>query len=177
MTRNTKTRKSRWTPLLIAMIVFSASVARAQSGDLPDGRATGDLRTRQRGAASGHRRHLDGHHLHRRPVAHHVRLWRHRDLLGARPGPHPTRVDAHFAPRRLGSPRRKALWLDDVGHLLRPNHGPGAPVPKIRSELTLGSDDEMSARSQVEVLNLQGEVVLSRSATVTFRRIQYEPLD
>ena len=48
---------------------------------------------------------------------------------------------------------------------------------KIRSELTLASDDEMSARSQVEVLNLLGEVVLSRSGTVTSHRIQYEPLD
>ena len=48
---------------------------------------------------------------------------------------------------------------------------------KIRSELTLHSDDEMSARAQAEVLNPQGEVVMSRSATVTYRRIQYEPLD
>ena len=48
---------------------------------------------------------------------------------------------------------------------------------KIRSELTLDSDDEMSGRAQVEVLNPQGDVVLSRSGTSASRRIQYEPLD
>jgi hypothetical protein len=44
-------------------------------------------------------------------------------------------------------------------------------------ELTLDSDDEMSAKAQLDFLDPQGEVVPSRLATVAYRRIQYEPLD
>ena len=75
----------------------------------------------------------------------------------------------HLGGRRYGVTMWDIFYDQTTGQVLQ--------YTKIRSELTLDSDDEMSGRGQVDVLNLQGEVVLSRSATVTYRRIQYEPLD
>jgi len=176
--RNTKTRKSRWTPLLIAMIVFSASVARAQSGDLPDGNEPRE--TFEHGKGGPHQAIVGtwmgitstgvqtlttfgfgGTVIHSVPGQ-------------VRTPPGLTHTSHHGVWRHLGEGRYGVTMWDifydqTTGKVLQ--------YTKIRSELTLDSDDEMSGLGQVDVLNLQGEVVLSRSAGVTFRRIQYEPLD
>jgi len=178
MMRNTKTRKSRWTPLLIAMIVFSASVARAQSGDLPDGNESQE--TFEHGKGGPHQAI--------------VGTWMGITSTGVqslttfgfggtviysvqgqvRTPPGLTHTSHHGVWRHLGG-RRYGVTMWDIFYDQTTNQV--LQYTKIRSELTLDSDDEMSGLGQVDVLNLQGEVVLSRSAGVTFRRIQYEPLD
>ena len=93
---------------------------------------------------------------------------------GVRTPPGLTHTSHHGVWRHLGG-RRYGVTMWDIFY--DQTTGQVLQYTKIRSELTLDSDDEMSGLGQVDVLNLQGEVVLSRSAGVTFRRIQYEPLD
>ena len=78
-------------------------------------------------------------------------------------------VWVHLGGRRYGLTMWDIFYDQTTGQVLQ--------YTKIRSELTLDSDDEMSARAQLEFLNPQGELVLSRSGTVTYQRIQYEPPD
>ena len=85
-----------------------------------------------------------------------------------------THTSHHGVWRHLGG-RRYGVTLWDIFY--DQTTGQVLQYTKIRSELTLDSDDEMSGRAQLEFINPQGDVVLSRSGTVTYRRIQYEPLD
>ena len=178
MTRNTKTRKSRWTPLLIAMMVFSASVARAQSGDLPDGNEPQE--TFEHGKGGPHQAIVGTWMgINSNGLQSLTTFGFGGTVIYSVPGqvrtpPGLTHTSHHGVWRHLGG-RRYGLTMWDIFYDQTTNQV--LQYTKIRSELTLDSDDEMSARSQVEVLNLQGEVVLSRSATVTSHRIQYEPLD
>jgi hypothetical protein len=172
------TRKSRWTPLLIVVIVFSASVARAQSGERLDGNTQQE--TFQDGKGGPHQAI--------------VGTWMGTTNTGLRqlttfgfggtvinsvPGqvrtpPGLTHTSHHGVWRHLGG-QRYGLTMWDIFY--DQTTGQVLQYTKIRSELTLDSEDAMSARTQLEFLNPQGEVVLSRSATVAYRRIQYEPLD
>jgi hypothetical protein len=172
------TRKSRWVPLLIAIIVFSASVARAQSGERPDGNKQQE--TFERGKRG-------------RPQAI-VGTWAGTTSTGLKqlttfgfggtvinsvPGevrtpPGLTHTSHHGVWRHLGG-RRYGLTMWDIFY--DQTTGEVLQYTRIRSVLRLDSHDEMSARAQLEFINPHGEVVLSRSATVAYRRIQYEPLD
>ena len=48
---------------------------------------------------------------------------------------------------------------------------------KIRMELTLDNEDEMSASAKVEFLNPQGEVLRAGTGSFSFKRIKFEPLN
>jgi hypothetical protein len=49
---------------------------------------------------------------------------------------------------------------------------------RLRLEVTLGADgDEASARAIVEIIDLQGVVVGSRTGSASFVRIPFEPLE
>ena len=178
MTRNTKTRKSRWTPLLIAMIVFSARVAGAQPGELPAGNEP--QATFDQGQGGPHQAI--------------VGTWKGTTATGllqlttfgfggtvinsvpgeVRTPPGLTHTSHHGVWRHLGG-RRYGLTMWDIFY--DQATGQVLQFTKIRSELTLVSDDEMTARAQLDFINPQGEVVLSRSGTVAYRRIQVEPID
>ena len=178
MTRNTKTRKSRWTPLLIAMMVFSASVARAQSGDLPDGNEPQETFEHGKGgphqAIVGTWMGINSNGLQSLTTFGFGGTVIHSVPGQVRTPPGLTHTSHHGVWRHLGG-RRYGVTMWDIFY--DQTTGQVLQYTKIRSELTLDSDDEMSVRAQVEVLNPQGEVVLTRSGTVTYRRIQYEPLD
>ena len=172
------TRKSRWTPLLIAVIVFSASVARAQSGEpLEDNNQQG---TFDNGKGGPHQA-IVGTWMGttNTGLLQLTTFGFGGTVINSVPGevrtpPGLTHTSHHGVWRYLGG-RRYGLTMWDIFY--DQTTGQVLQYTKIRSELTLDSDDKMSARAQAEVLNPQGEVVLSRSATVTYRRIQYEPLD
>jgi hypothetical protein len=161
------TRKSCWTPLLIAMIVFSASVARAQEtfdqgkggphqaivGTWMGTTSTGLLQLTTFGFGGTVINSVPGE---------------------VRTPPGLTHTSHHGAWRHLGE-QRYGLTIWDIFY----DQATGQPLQftRIRSELTLVNDNEMTARAQVEFLNLQGEVVMSRSGAVAYRRIQVEPID
>ena len=175
MTRNTKTRKSRWTPLLIAMMVFSASVARAQSGDLPDGNEPQE--TFEHGKGGPHQAIVGSWMGTTSTGLQSLTTFGFGGTViysvqgGVRTPPGLTHTSHHGVWRHLGG-RRYGVTMWDIFY--DQTTGQVLQYTKIRSELTLDSDDEMSGRAQVEVLNLQGQVVLSRSGTVASRRIQYD---
>ncbi len=172
------TRKRLWTPLLIATIVLSASVARAQSAGRP-----GEIERQE-----------TFEHGKGRPHQAIVGSWLGTTSTGlkqlltlgfggtvinsvqgtVRTPPGLTHTSHHGVWRHLGG-RRYGLTMWDIFY--DQTTGLVLQYTKIRSELTLDNDDEMSATAQLEFLNPQGEVVLSRSGTVAYRRIQYEPLD
>jgi hypothetical protein len=172
------TRKSRWIPLLVAMIVFSATVARAQSGERPDGNKQQE--TFEHGKGDPHQAIVGTWMgITSTGVQQLTTFGFGGTVINSVPGqvrtpPGLTHTSHHGVWRHLGG-RRFGLTMWDIFY--DQTTGQVLQYTKIRSELTLDSDDEMSAIAQAEVINLRGEVVVSRSATVTYSRIQYEPLD
>jgi hypothetical protein len=172
------TRKSCWGPLLMAIIVFSGSAAQAQSGDRTDGNKQHEAFERGK---SGRGQAIVG-------------TWAGTTSTGLKqlttfgfggtvinsvPGqvrtpPGLTHTSHHGVWRHLGG-RRYGLTMWDIFY--DQTTGEVLQYTKIRSELKLDSEDEMSASAVLEFLNPQGEVILTRSATIAYRRIQYEPLD
>ena len=90
-----------------------------------------ERRTRQTGAAVGHRRRLVWHHRHRHQTTIHVpRRWNRLPLGDWRSQHQPRTSAAHADPWRLALPWQGAVRRDDVGHLLRHQHGPADSVHK-----------------------------------------------
>ena len=92
------------------------------------------------------------------------------------PTPHVRRTRAaHGVWRYLGKGRFGVTIWDifydvNTGQLLQYN--------KLRLEVTLGDDrDEASARAMLEIIDLQGVVVGSRTGAISFVRIPFEPLE
>jgi hypothetical protein len=78
----------------------------------------------------------------------------------------------------MGSGATLAVRRDDVGHLLRRQHGPLIQYTKVRLEVTLGDDrDEASARARLDFLDPQGVVLRTVTGAGSFVRIPFEPLE
>lgn len=173
------TRKTSWTPLLIVTIVFSAGIAQAQSAERPDG-------------------------IEQQEIFEHAKGGPHQAIVGTWAGTtatglkslttfgfggtvinsvqgevttNPTRMthtSHHGVWVHLGGRRYGVTWWDIFYDLTT---GQVLQYTKVRLELTLDNRNEMTARVQLDFLNLQGEVVQSRTGAAAYKRIQYEPLD
>ena len=86
----------------------------------------------------------------------------------------PPHTSHHGVWRHLGE-RQFGLTMWDIFY--DSNTGQLIQYTKIRSVLTLDNRDQMSASGRAEVLNPQGEVVMSRSGSFSYSRIKFESLD
>src|SRR6476661_2871060 len=140
------TRTSRWTPLLIALIVFSASIARAQSGERPDGNKQEE--TFEQGNGGPHQA-IVGTWMGttNTGLLQLTTFGFGGTVINAVPGqvrtpPGLTHTSHHGVWRYLGG-RRYGLTMWDIFY--DQATGQVLQYTKIRSELTLDSDDTMTA--------------------------------
>jgi hypothetical protein len=87
----------------------------------------------------------------------------------------PPHTSHHGVWRYLGG-RQFGLTMWDIFYDINTNQL--IQYTKIRAEVTLAENlDEASASVRVDFLNPQGEVVMTRTGSISYKRIQYEPLD
>jgi hypothetical protein len=177
-------KRNRWLPLASVLIALTATVAQAQSiGQTGELERPLDTQAAEQRALERQKTALAGIWMGAFANGNRTLITFNADgtLINNVQGgistdpARPTHTSHHGVWRHLGGRQFGATMWDIIydvytGQLLQ--------YTKIRLEVTLGeSGDEASARSRVEFLNPQGEVVRAFSSTANYRRIPYEPLE